>query len=241
MRLRPRCTCTADGLGGGGGGGVHPPLLRKVFLPGPNSLELCQLAAFCPVSQPGDRRDAAGIFWFRSCLWLAWGPVWARSAVALGGVTALQVAVCPAQTAKFIFLSSSDLSPQNHLPCHALREGWQCQLSRPVPSHSPSHAPAGLHLLPCVKASVDPPRGGQVSGTNENNDKNMHMDMMWQKRNGQFRSPTQKDEWSQKHSQQQSVGDGEVWDTKGRREEGGQRVPESASNLPAGSARSSAR
>lgn len=67
------------------------------------------------------------------------------------------------------------------------------------------------------------------------------MDMMWQKRNGQFRSPTQKDEWSQKHSQQQSVGDGEVWDTKGRREEGGQRVPESASNLPAGSARSSAR
>ena len=176
----------------------------------------------------GDKRDADGIFWFRSCLWLAWGLVWARSAVALGCVTALQVAICPAQTAKFIlkfiFLSSSDLPPQNHLPCHPLREGWQCQLSHPALSRSLSLIPAGPHPLPCVKGSVEPPRSGPASGTNENSDNNTNRNMMWQKRNSQIRSPTQTDVWPPKHSQQHSMGGGEVWDTSNQEQAGGRRA-----------------
>lgn len=140
------------------------------------------------------------------------GLVWARSAVAPGCVTSgflLQVAVCPAHAAKFIFLSSSDLPPQNYLPCRALQEEWQRQLSCPDLSCSLSFVPAGLHLLPCVKVSVEPPHGGLASRTNENN--GINTNTMWQKRNSQIRSPAMTDVWPQKHLR--SMEGKEVWYT----------------------------
>lgn len=165
------------------------------------------------------------------------GLVWARSAIAPGCVTGgflLQVAVCPAHAAKFIFLSSSDLPPQNYLPCRALQEEWQRQLSCPDLSCSLSFIPAGLHLLPCVKVSVEPPHGGLASRTNEKN--GINTNTMWQKRNSQIRSPAWQmcghrntcAAWKARRSGTPA--------TKSTQEEGAQRVLELASSVTSGSA-----
>lgn len=137
-----------------------------MFPLGCNSLELSMTGIFLPCAQigvdslccsvpGGNRKDADVTSLFLSCLWFPWGLVWVHSSSELSQCYRC-CSICPAQTAKCIFLSSSDLSSRNHLPQCSV-ERWQCQLSHSALSRFLSLVPAGPHLLPFVKPHVNTP------------------------------------------------------------------------------------